>query len=57
MKAKQQHNKPSNPRKPGPKSRTRQNGKSLDFSEVDDDEITVIAPAKYPRRMSARTKD
>jgi hypothetical protein len=45
-----------NPRRPARKLRAGETGKPIDFSEALDDEITVIAPAKSPRRAPSRPK-
>jgi hypothetical protein len=54
MTAKQPRTK--NPRRPRRKPRFGENGKSIDFSDVLEDEITVIAPAKTPQRTPSRPK-
>jgi hypothetical protein len=38
------------------KPRAGENGKTIDFSDALDDEFTVIAPAKSPRRTPSRPK-
>jgi hypothetical protein len=54
MTAKQPRTK--NPRRPPRKPRSGGNEKPIDFSDVLEDEITVIAPAKTPQRTPSRPK-
>jgi hypothetical protein len=46
----------ANLRRSARKPRAGENGKTIDFSDALDDEITVIAPAKSPRRTPSRPK-